>query len=134
MSSLFTDLVLELTRDSVALFLEPSEGRFLGGFPRLSISPIPVACGLWLYSIVSGSIAEFVLARVSSISGSIGSSGGIKRSNWGRTSRNKHTLMAPERLNIETPKNVAAEVTDLCRNCDQRATESGRTTREYARG
>jgi hypothetical protein len=62
------------------------------------------------------------------------SSGGMKRSNWGRTSRNKHTLIAPERLKIESQKNVAAEGTDLCWNCDQRATEVGRRTREYARG
>jgi hypothetical protein len=46
------------------------------------------------------------------------SSGGMKRSNWGRTSRNKHTLIAPERLNIEEPKNEAAEGTDLCWNCE----------------
>ncbi len=41
------------------------------------------------------------------------------------------TLIAPERLNIETAKKVAAEGTFLC---DQRTTETGRTTREYPSG
>jgi len=42
--------------------------------------------------------------------------------------------MAPERLYIEKAKNVAADGTCLPVKCDHRATEIGRTTKEYARG
>jgi hypothetical protein len=43
--------------------------------------------------------------------------------------------MAPDRLNIMTLKNVAADGTFVPRlNSDHRVTEMGRTTREYARG
>ena len=44
--------------------------------------------------------------------------------------------MAPDRLNIMTLKNVAADGTfDLPRlNSDHRVMEMGRMTREYARG
>jgi hypothetical protein len=42
--------------------------------------------------------------------------------------------MAPERLYIETAKNVAADETCAPLNDDHRAMERGRTVREYARG
>jgi hypothetical protein len=48
--------------------------------------------------------------------------------------RNKKTLMAPDRLNIITPKNVAADDTLWPLNDDHRDMVTGRTTREYASG
>ena len=42
--------------------------------------------------------------------------------------------MAPDRLNIVTPKNVAADDTLWLLNCNHRDMERGRTTSEYARG
>jgi len=48
--------------------------------------------------------------------------------------RNKRTLIAPERLNTNEPKKVAAEVTFLWLNNDQRIIETGRTVMEYASG
>jgi hypothetical protein len=55
----------------------------------------------------------------------------MKRRIRGRTNSNRSTLIAPERLNIETPKNIATEDTLIG---DHRAMERGRTTSEYARG
>jgi lipopolysaccharide/colanic/teichoic acid biosynthesis glycosyltransferase len=48
--------------------------------------------------------------------------------------RNRRTLMVPERLNIMTLKNVAADDTLWPWNDDHRVTETGRTIREYAMG
>ena len=44
--------------------------------------------------------------------------------------RNRKTLMVPERLNIMTPKNVAADDALLV----HRAIETGRTMKEYVTG
>jgi hypothetical protein len=52
----------------------------------------------------------------------------------GLTTQSKRTLMAPERLNNAAPKNVAADGTFLCSNCDHREAEIGRTTNAYATG
>jgi hypothetical protein len=62
------------------------------------------------------------------------SSGGVKRSRPRRMIQNIDTLITPERLNVQIPKNRASEDTALRVFNDQRATESGRTIREYARG
>ena len=48
--------------------------------------------------------------------------------------RVRRTLIAPERLCIETPKNVAADEEDLLLNSNHRAMETGRMTKEYATG
>jgi hypothetical protein len=102
---------------------------------RSPISSVEVGWRFRLYLDPPRIIAELVEPeRPSSTLARLGSSGGVKRSNRGRTSINNDTLIAPERLNIEAPKNVAAEGTDLCWNADQRATVTGRTIREYARG
>ena len=49
----------------------------------------------------------------SSTPGSPTSSGGEKRRSSGRTIRKRRTLIAPERLNTDTPKKVASEDTFL---------------------
>jgi hypothetical protein len=61
-------------------------------------------------------------------------SGRAKRRSWGLMMRSETTLMAPERLNVETTKNVAADETCLSSNSDHRTIKNGRNTREYARG
>lgn len=48
--------------------------------------------------------------------------------------RNKRTLVAPERWNIEEAKKVAADDTWWWLNCNHRAIVRGRTMKEYVRG
>ena len=58
----------------------------------------------------------------------------MKRRSPGLAIKKTRTLTAPERLNRETPKNVAADGTYTLRNCNHRVTDRGRMVREYAKG
>ena len=115
------------------LFVEHSEGGSQG---RPSKSSIAVGdrlrSSLDPLGDIKGTVApgrqDSILVPVS------GFAGGTDRSNRGRTTSKRSTLIAPERLNIETPKKVAAEGTSLSLYSVQRATERGRTTSEYESG
>ena len=61
-------------------------------------------------------------------------SGKVKRRSFGLIIANRRTLRAPERWYTQSAKNVAANGTCMFLNCSHRATDIGRTTREYAKG
>ena len=96
-------LELALTRDSAGLSPEPP-----------SASAVPVGAGLCGYFAASAKISSVRGRGERSISGSGNSTGErVNRRSCGLTIRNRSTLIAPDRLNIETAKNVAADVTFL---------------------
>src|SRR6266851_3997546 len=95
-------LELALTRDSAGLSLEPP-----------SASAVPVGAGLCWYFAASEKVSSPRGRGERSISGSGNSTGRVNRRSRGLTIRSRSTLIAPDRLNIETAKNVAADVTFL---------------------
>jgi len=98
-----SNLCLEPTRGGASLFLEPAKVKFRGRFSMLSIGlpVIPGACSCWTARrIITGPVFRCGICA----SGSVALWGGAKSRSWGRMIKNKSTLIALERLNINCPK------------------------------
>ena len=95
-----------------------------------SIPVVPGACSRWIVLSIVGPVFECDPCA----SGLAAFLGREKSRSWGRMIKNKTTLIAPERLNIESAKKNNADGTGLWLCSNQRATERGRMTREYASG